>query len=142
MSKVKPNQWILDSGCTRHMSGEKSQFLSLKMKKGGRVTIGDSKTLPIFGKGTIGNSIISINKVQYVKGLTYNLLSISQLFDDGNIVNFAKDNCTILVGAKNTSLIAKREGNVYVLNLEEQEAGNKLITTNLKFRKLHAKEMQ
>ncbi|WOH12597.1 hypothetical protein DCAR_0832103 [Daucus carota subsp. sativus] len=44
------------------MSGDKSQFLSLKMKKGGRVTIGDSKTLPILGKGTIGNSIISINK--------------------------------------------------------------------------------
>ena len=105
------------------MSGDKSQFLSLKMKKGGRVTIGDSKTLPILGKGTIGNSIISINKVQYVKGLTYNLLSISQLFDDGHIVNFGKDECTILVGANKTPLVAKREGNIYVLNFEEQEAG-------------------
>ena len=62
------------------MSGEKSLFLSLKKKKGGRVTIGDNKTLPILGKGTIGNSIISINKVQYVKGLTYNLLSICLLY--------------------------------------------------------------
>ena len=107
MSKVKPNQWILDSECTRHMSGDKSQFLSLKMKKGGRVTIGDNKTLPILGKGFIGNSIISINKVQYVKGLTYNLLSLSQLFDDGHIVNFGKHECTILVGANKTPLVAK-----------------------------------
>ncbi|KAK1396192.1 hypothetical protein POM88_006055 [Heracleum sosnowskyi] len=60
--KVNANQWILDSGCTRHMCGDKSQFLSLKMKKGGSVTIGDNKTLRILGKGTIGNSNISIDK--------------------------------------------------------------------------------
>ncbi|KAL8115758.1 hypothetical protein AgCh_022311 [Apium graveolens] len=35
------------------MSGDKAQFLSLQMKKGGRVTIGDSKTLQILGKGKI-----------------------------------------------------------------------------------------
>ncbi|KAL8104037.1 hypothetical protein AgCh_028315 [Apium graveolens] len=34
------------------MSGDKSQFLSLQMKKGGRVTICDSKTLQILGKDT------------------------------------------------------------------------------------------
>ncbi|KAL8104043.1 hypothetical protein AgCh_028321 [Apium graveolens] len=33
------------------MSGDKAQFLSLQMRKGGRVTIGDSKTLQILGKG-------------------------------------------------------------------------------------------
>lgn len=56
MDRVKSKQWILDSGCTRHMSGDKFQFLSLKMKKGGSVTISDSKILPIRGKGTFGKS--------------------------------------------------------------------------------------
>ncbi|KAL8103377.1 hypothetical protein AgCh_027806 [Apium graveolens] len=73
------------------MSGDKAQFLSLQMKKGGRVTIGDSKTLQILGKGKIGNKHISIDKVQYVKGLKYNLPSISQLYDDGHNVNFGID---------------------------------------------------
>ncbi|KAL8104041.1 hypothetical protein AgCh_028319 [Apium graveolens] len=36
------------------MSGDKAQFLSLRMRKGGRVTIGDSKTLQILGNGKIG----------------------------------------------------------------------------------------
>ena len=96
-AKVKSNQWILDSGCTSHMCGDKAQFKSLKMIKGGRVTIGNSKTLQILGKGTIGNSIISIDKVQYVKGLSYNLLSVSQLFDDGHLVDFGIDKCTITI---------------------------------------------
>ena len=56
-----------DIGCTKHISGDKTQFLSLRMKKGGRVTIGDRKTLPILGKGTIGNNIISINEILHVK---------------------------------------------------------------------------
>lgn len=101
------------------MSRDKSQFLSLKMKKGGRVTIGDSKTLPILGKRAIRNSIISINKVQYVKGLTYNLIIISHLFDGDHFVNFGKNDCTILVGVNKNPLVAKREGNINVLNFEE-----------------------
>lgn len=53
-----------------HMSGDKSQFLSLKMKKGGSVIIDDNKTLSILGKGKISNCIVSLNKAQYVKDLT------------------------------------------------------------------------
>lgn len=43
--KVNSNKLILDSGCTRHVCGEKSQFLSFKKKIGGIVIIGDSKKL-------------------------------------------------------------------------------------------------
>ncbi|KAL8088588.1 hypothetical protein AgCh_038388 [Apium graveolens] len=46
------------------MSGDKAQFLSLQMKKGGRVTIGDNKTLQILGKGKIGKQITSNHKAK------------------------------------------------------------------------------
>ena len=85
-AKIKSTQWIIDSGCTRHMCGDKTQFKSLKMKRGGGVTIGDSKTLPILGKGKVGNDTASISNVRFVKGLKYNLLSVSQLHDDGHKV--------------------------------------------------------
>ncbi|XP_074326959.1 uncharacterized protein LOC141664899 [Apium graveolens] len=49
------NKWIIDSGCSRHMTGYKSIFLSLKAKDGGLVTLVDSNTIRITGKGTIGN---------------------------------------------------------------------------------------
>ena len=34
--------WYLDSGCSRHMTGDKSLFKSLKEKEDGYVTFGDS----------------------------------------------------------------------------------------------------
>ena len=113
-AKIKSKQWIIDSGCTRHMCGDKSQFISLTMKRGGGVTIGDSKSLPILGKGKVGNGTTFINNVRYVKGLKYNLLSVSQLHDDGHKVDFYKDKCIITDGTNKVPLVARREGNIYI----------------------------
>ena len=35
-------QWYLDSGCSKHMTGDKSKFLSISFKKEGHVTYGDN----------------------------------------------------------------------------------------------------
>ena len=37
--KEKQKSWYLDSGCSRHMTGEKSMFLTLTMKEGGNVSL-------------------------------------------------------------------------------------------------------
>ncbi|XP_063942869.1 uncharacterized protein LOC108194565 [Daucus carota subsp. sativus] len=120
-AKIKSTQWIIDSGCTRHMCGDKIQFKSLKLKRGGGVTIGDSKTLPILGKGKVGNDTASISNVRFVKGLKYNLLSVSQLHDDGHKVEFSKDKCVITVGTNQIPLVARRKGNIYILDFELQK---------------------
>ena len=120
-AKIKSTQWIIDSGCTRHMCGDKTQFKSLKLKRGGGVTIGDSKTLPILGKGKVGNDTASISNVRFVKGLKYNLLSVSQLHDDGHKVEFSKDKCVITVGTNQIPLVARRKGNIYILDFELQK---------------------
>ena len=74
----KQKSWYLDSGCSRHMTGEMSMFLTLTMKEGGTVGFGGNQTGKIIGIGTIDNSSISINNVWFVDGLRHNLLSISQ----------------------------------------------------------------
>ena len=38
------HMWYLDSGCSRHMSGDKSYFTSLQKYEGGIVTFGDGGT--------------------------------------------------------------------------------------------------
>ncbi|XP_057982402.1 uncharacterized protein LOC131167625 [Malania oleifera] len=73
------NKWILDSGCSRHMMGDASKFISLSCKKEGLVTFGDNAKRRIIGKGKIGNSSLSIDNVTLVDTLKHNLLSISQL---------------------------------------------------------------
>ena len=36
--------WVLDSGCSRHMTGGKSNFLSFTTFDGGKVAIGNDKS--------------------------------------------------------------------------------------------------
>ncbi|KAK8601870.1 hypothetical protein V6N12_051694 [Hibiscus sabdariffa] len=47
------NSWYLDSGCSRHITGDKSRFLELKPKSGGVVTFGDNSKGHIEGIGSI-----------------------------------------------------------------------------------------
>ncbi|KAL5559477.1 hypothetical protein UlMin_035688 [Ulmus minor] len=47
------NTWILDSGCSRHMTGDIQHFSSFERKVGGKVTFGDNAKGNILGKGTI-----------------------------------------------------------------------------------------
>ena len=45
--------WYLDSGCSNHMTGDKSLFKTLKEKVGNYVTFGDGSHAQVLGKGTI-----------------------------------------------------------------------------------------
>ena len=70
--------WYLDSGCSRHMIGDRSFFKVFESKKGGNVTFGDRNKSQIKGKRIISlPGLLDIANVLYVKGLKVNLLRIS-----------------------------------------------------------------
>jgi len=116
----KQKSWYLDSGCSGHMTGERSLFLTLTTKEGRTVGFGGNKTGKIIGTGTIGNSTISINNVWLVDGLRHNLLRISQFCDNGYDVLFVKNNCT-MINKDDQSIVfkGKRRINVYKINFSE-----------------------
>ncbi|XP_028070647.1 uncharacterized protein LOC114273081 [Camellia sinensis] len=75
--KSSNNRWYLDSACSRHMTGDKAMFSTLKSKEGGHVTFFFGKG-KIIGEGSIGKpSSPIIENVLLVAGLKHNLLSIS-----------------------------------------------------------------
>jgi hypothetical protein len=45
--------WYLDSGCSKHMIGDKTLLKEVQMAKGGRITYGDGSQSKVIGKGTI-----------------------------------------------------------------------------------------
>ncbi|GLJ21945.1 hypothetical protein SUGI_0410990 [Cryptomeria japonica] len=47
------DEWIIDSGCLHHMTGDKSKFLTFEEYNGGLVRFGDDKACLIKGKGSI-----------------------------------------------------------------------------------------
>ena len=71
-------KWYMDSGCSRHMTGNRSCFRNLKPKDGGIVKIDDDIKSKIIGIGNVdkNNSNLIIDVI-LVEELTHNLLSIS-----------------------------------------------------------------
>jgi hypothetical protein len=75
------DMWLMDSGCSRHMTGNKKWFSSLTLLSHKEyVTFGDDKKGKVLGTDIIKvNNYFTMNDVAPVDRLIYNLLSISQL---------------------------------------------------------------
>jgi hypothetical protein len=84
------NIWLIDSGCSRHMTGDKGWFSSLVPVVTMRcITFGDNGHGRVLSEGEIKVSDkITLRRVALVQSLGYNLLSVSQLLDEGFEVLF------------------------------------------------------
>lgn len=89
--------WNLDSGCSKHMTGNKGLFKTLFEGKIGTVTFRNGSKSVIRGIGTVDIPRLPVfEDVWSVDGLKANLLSISQICDNGLNVLFTKYGCEIL----------------------------------------------
>ncbi|KAH9649857.1 hypothetical protein KPL70_026141 [Citrus sinensis] len=62
--KKKKNKWYLDSGCSRHMTGNYGWFSSFtKIENGGDVSFGDNSKGKILGIGNVGTKWVFRNKM-------------------------------------------------------------------------------
>ena len=84
------HEWILDSGCSKHMTGNRELFTSYKEYDGGHVVFGSNLRGKVVGKGNILHDNIKFLNVEHVSGLAYNLISIGQLCDKDLNVKFSK----------------------------------------------------
>ena len=85
------NQWHIDSGCSRHMIGDKDKLLAYSaLEKEKNVTFGNDTPATIKGKGSVFlKEKVKANEVMYVDGLKHNLLIVSQMCDQGTEVVFS-----------------------------------------------------
>ncbi|GJV37347.1 retrovirus-related pol polyprotein from transposon TNT 1-94 [Tanacetum coccineum] len=116
--KLEPDEWIKDSGCSRHMTGNKDLFSSYKAIDGGNVVFGSNTKSKIIGKGTITHNPLTIHDVSHVENLSFNLLSIGQICDNKCKVLFSetgseilKDDITIGRGIRKNGLYIMKMGN-------------------------------
>ncbi|WJX88834.1 hypothetical protein P8452_70878 [Trifolium repens] len=100
--------WYFDSGCSRHMTGVEKFLKDIKSYNTSYVTFGDGAKGEIKGIGKLHNSgLPKLDNVLLVKGLKVNLISISQLCDQGLKVDFTKNEC--LVTTNKGELLMKGE---------------------------------
>uniref|UniRef100_A0A251TGM6 Retrovirus-related Pol polyprotein from transposon TNT 1-94-like beta-barrel domain-containing protein n=1 Tax=Helianthus annuus TaxID=4232 RepID=A0A251TGM6_HELAN len=117
--------WYMDSGCSRHMTGDLSQLVNVKEFNGGYVSFAGGESGRITLKGTVQNGVLSFENVNYVPELKHNLLSISQICDRGNSVHFTKKGCHVLkpgivIPEDWFLMTAERKGNAYVIDMNKK----------------------
>ncbi|WVZ97844.1 hypothetical protein U9M48_043353 [Paspalum notatum var. saurae] len=90
--------WIMDSGCSRHMTGRRKWFFSLNpVSTKEYITFGDNGQGKVMGVGSVSLSAkLSLREVAFVRNLGFNLVSVSQLLDEGFEVRFKKGACCVL----------------------------------------------
>src|SRR6185295_828043 len=110
--------WYFDSGCSCHMTGNKRTMSSLQHLQGGNISFGDKSTGTIIGIETVNiNDHVKVSNVNLVSSLGFNLLSISQLCDQGkNEVKFTSSNYYVVNNKGTMILKGKRFKNIYVID--------------------------
>jgi hypothetical protein len=92
------NKWLMDSGCSQHMTGDKKWFSNLTpLSHKKYVTFEDDKKGKVLDTGVIKvNNNFTLKDVALVDKLGYNLLSVSQLVDADLGVLFHKSDSKVL----------------------------------------------
>ena len=92
--------------------GTKTKYFS-HIYQWNKVTFSDNVKGKVIDKGKVRKPPnYVINDVQYIEGLKYNLLSISQFCDKGNQVIFNTNKFLVI-----NKLVGKRINNIYLIDL-------------------------
>ena len=84
-SDITSETWLIDSGCTHHMTHDKGMFVKLDKTRFLKVRIGNGDYIKVKGIGDIAIDFDSgkriIFDVLYVPEIDQNLLSVRQLLE-------------------------------------------------------------
>jgi hypothetical protein len=115
MDGALEDTWLMDSGCSRHMTRNKKWFSSLTpLSHKEYVTFRDDKKGKVLDTGIIKvNECFTLNDVALVGRLRYNLLFVSRLYDADLSVLFCKSDSHVLDSSGKRVYGISRIGNVF-----------------------------
>ncbi|GJT05407.1 retrovirus-related pol polyprotein from transposon TNT 1-94 [Tanacetum coccineum] len=116
--------WYLDSGCSKHMIGDRSQLTNFINKFLGTVKFGNDHVAKILGYGDYQIGNVTISRVYYVEGLGHNLFSVGQFCDSNLEVAFRQHTCFICNLEGVDLLTGSRGNNLYTLSLGDMMASS------------------
>ncbi|KAG8481664.1 hypothetical protein CXB51_026499 [Gossypium anomalum] len=120
-SKVS-EEWILDSGCTFHMSPNRDWFTTYETVSEGVVLMGNNASCKIAGVGTIkvkmfDGVVRTLSDVRYVPELKRNLISLSTLDSKGyrytaesGVLKISKGSLVVMKGQRKTAKLCVLQG--------------------------------
>ena len=95
-SEALIENWLIDSGCTNHMTYSKGLFKELNKTITTKVRVGNVAFITMLGKGTVAMATCSgtklLHDVLYIPDINQNFLRVGQLIEKGNKVFFLRIN--------------------------------------------------
>nr|GFA83497.1 integrase, catalytic region, zinc finger, CCHC-type, peptidase aspartic, catalytic [Tanacetum cinerariifolium] len=116
--------FIIDSGCSKHMTGNLKLLINFVEKFLGTVKIRNDQIAPILGYGDLVQGAVTIKRVYYVEGLNHNLFSIGQFCDTDLEVAFRKSTCFNRDLKGNDLLTGSRRTDFYSITLQNTNSPN------------------
>ncbi|GJV01553.1 retrovirus-related pol polyprotein from transposon TNT 1-94 [Tanacetum coccineum] len=117
--------FIVDSGCSKHMTGNLKLLTNFVEKFLGTVKFGNDQTRNQSWLWRSGSrKTITIKRVYYVEGLNHNLFSVGQFCDADLEVAFRKSTCYIRDLKGNDLLTGSRGTDLYSITLQDSTSPN------------------
>ncbi|GJQ90454.1 retrovirus-related pol polyprotein from transposon TNT 1-94 [Tanacetum coccineum] len=124
VSVVQIVLWVVDSGCSKHMTGDRSLLRNFIEKFMGTVRFGNDNFAAITGYGDYIHGNITICHVYYVEGLGHNLFSVGQFCDGDLEVAFRSNTCYVRNLEGDDLLTGGRESNLYTISISDMAASS------------------
>ncbi|KOB75270.1 Retrovirus-related Pol polyprotein, partial [Operophtera brumata] len=146
--KFNHNSWYIDSGASKHMTAKQDYIVNPSHQHETKeIIIANQTTVPVLCSGDV-NIVTVVNDVEYditvsdvlcIPSLTTNLLSVSQLIENGNRVIFKENACYIY--NKQNELVGQAESvdgvyRLYTLKTELQIAATAIALSATWHRRL------
>jgi hypothetical protein len=124
------DDWYFDSGCSKHMTGEKAYLKEVKAYSNSYVTFGDGAKGRIKGICKLcGPDLPKHGNVLLVEGLTSNLISIRQLCDQELNVNFDNSKCIVSNKSQEVMKGTRSKENCYMRQSQHKSQGISCMIT-------------
>ncbi|GJY14540.1 retrovirus-related pol polyprotein from transposon TNT 1-94 [Tanacetum coccineum] len=92
---LEPDEWIKDSGCSKHMTGNRKLFSSYKAYNGGNVIFGSNLRGNIIGKGQICDNKCRVTFSEHD----------SEITKDGKVIGYSQNSKAYIILNKHTRKI-------------------------------------
>ncbi|GJS64978.1 integrase, catalytic region, zinc finger, CCHC-type containing protein [Tanacetum coccineum] len=120
--KMPPN--IVNSGCSKHMTGDRSLLNNFVKKFIGTVLFRNDHFLTITDYGDYVQGNITVCHVYYVKGLGHNLFSVGQFYNGDLEVAFRSRSCYMRNLEGDDLLTRDHESNLYTISISNMAASS------------------
>nr|GEV99316.1 retrovirus-related Pol polyprotein from transposon TNT 1-94 [Tanacetum cinerariifolium] len=116
--------FIIDSGCSKHMTRNLKLLINFVEKFLGTVKFGNDQIVPTLGYGDLVQGAVTIKRVYYVEVPNHNLFSVGQFCDADFEVAFRKSICFVRDLKGNDLLIGSHGTDLYSITLQDTISPN------------------